>query len=75
VRQIDASKGAAMNIADVGDRVRLVRTLDEFTRLTPGALGTVTYIDSMRTVHVKWDDGSSLGMVAEAGDQFVRVTP
>lgn len=58
----------------VGDRVELIHTSDEYTRLVPGTLGTVTFIDSMETVHVKWDDGSSLGLVEEAGDRF-RVVP
>ena len=54
----------------VGDRVRLVRCSDPFTRLTPGSEGTVTFVDDMGTVHVRWDDGHSLGLVAEAGDQW-----
>lgn len=53
-----------------GRRVRLVRTNDIHTRLVPGTEGTVAFVDDLGTVHVKWDDGSSLGMVAEAGDAF-----
>jgi hypothetical protein len=53
-----------------GRRVRLVRTNDIHTRLVSGAEGTVAFVDDLGTVHVKWDDGSSLGMVAEAGDVF-----
>lgn len=48
--------------ANVGDRVRLVRCSDEYTRLD-------TLIDALGTVHVKWDNGS-MGMVPEAGDRF-----
>lgn len=54
----------------VGDRVRLVRCTDEYTRLTPGELGTVSFIDSMGTVFVNWDSGSKLGLVREAGDAW-----
>jgi hypothetical protein len=54
----------------IGRRVRLVHCGDEHTRLEPGALGTVTFIDSMGTVHVRWDDGHQLGLVYEAGDRF-----
>ena len=57
-------------MAKVGDRVRLIRCTDEYTRLTPGELGTVTFIDSLGTVHVKWDSGANLGMVEEAGDRI-----
>lgn len=53
-----------------GDRVRLVRTTDQRTRLQTGTEGTVTSIDAAGTVHVDWDDGSRLGMVEAAGDRF-----
>jgi hypothetical protein len=53
-----------------GDRVRLVSTTDIRTRLQPGTEGTVTFIDAVGTVHVAWDDGSTLGMVHAAGDRF-----
>jgi hypothetical protein len=57
-----------------GDRVRLVSTSDIYTRLEPGALGTVSLIDSVGTVHVDWDDGSQLGMV-RGEDRFVIIRP
>ncbi len=53
-----------------GDRVELVNVNDPYTLLAPGTLGTVTFVDSLGTVHVKWDNGSSLGMVEEAGDRI-----
>jgi hypothetical protein len=46
-----------------GDRVELVSTDDPCTSLRPGARGTVTLVDSLGTVHVTWDDGSTLGLV------------
>lgn len=46
-----------------GARVRLLGTTDLFTELRPGALGTVSIIDSLGTVFVNWDSGSSLGLV------------
>jgi hypothetical protein len=57
----------------VGRRVRLVRCTDEHTKLEPGALGTVRFVDSTGTVHVDWDDGSKLGLVDEAGDLYELV--
>ena len=33
-----------------GDRIRLEHTSDPHTRLRPGALGTVAFIDSLGTV-------------------------
>lgn len=47
----------------VGDRVRLVRTSDPYTRLEPGTCGTVMGIDGEGTVHVSWDSGQVLGML------------
>ena len=51
------------NVVRPGDRVRLVRCTDPHTRLEAGSLGTVTMVDDMGTVHVKWDCGSTLGLV------------
>ena len=46
-----------------GDRIQLVSTTDSFTNLKPGDKGTVRLIDDLKTVHINWDNGSSLGMV------------
>ena len=54
----------------VGRRVRLIHCADPYTRLEPGSQGTVTLVDNVGTVHVRWDDGSTLGLVAEAGDRW-----
>lgn len=48
---------------EIGDRVRLLSVSDDWTDLKPGALGTVTFIDALGTVHVDWDSGSNLGLV------------
>jgi len=50
-------------VNEVGDRVVLVATTDPWTRLRPGAVGTVGFVDSLGTVHVDWDSGSRLGLV------------
>ncbi len=54
----------------VGRRVRLVSCSDPYTRLQPGAEGTVTLVDGVGTVHVRWDDGHQLGLIHEAGDRW-----
>ena len=54
----------------VGKRVEFVSSGDEYTRIKPGTQGTVRLVDDMGTIHVKWDDGSSLGMIQSAGDRF-----
>ena len=47
-----------------GTRVELVHMDDPYNRkLLPGCKGTVTSVDSIGTIHVAWDCGSSLGVV------------
>lgn len=55
------------------DRVRLVVMNDQYTHIPPGTLGTVIMVDDFGTVHVQWDNGSRLGVVADAGDRIERV--
>lgn len=46
-----------------GARVELVHMNDPYnTKLIPGSKGTVTSVDDMGTIHVRWDCGSSLGV-------------
>lgn len=60
----------AMTGTKVGDRVRLIRCTDRYTGLAAGTEGVVRFIDDAGTVHVDWDNGASLGLVASAGDRF-----
>ena len=47
-----------------GARVKLLHMNDPYnTKLFPGARGTVKCVDDMGTIHVRWDCGSSLGVV------------
>lgn len=46
-----------------GCRVELVRLDDPYSKLTPGERGTVETVDDTGTVFVKWDSGSSLGVI------------
>jgi len=59
-----------------GDRVELVATNDPYTRLRPGDRGTVTGIlnNPEPTIGVQWDNGSTLAILPDAGDQ-VRLLP
>lgn len=52
-----------------GRRVRLVCCEDPDTNLQPGSEGTIMLIDAAGTVHVDWDNGSTLGLV-EGVDQW-----
>ena len=46
-----------------GSLVELVYTSDPYTKLQPGAVGTVMMVDDMGTVHINWEDGGVLGLV------------
>lgn len=47
-----------------GARVELLHMDDPYnTKLFPGVKGTVKSVDDMGTIHVRWDCGSSLGVV------------
>ncbi len=46
----------------VGTRVELVEMNDPYSRLEVGDKGTVTGVDDIGTIHVNWDNGSSLGI-------------
>lgn len=55
-----------------GTRVELVCMNDPYTKLKPGAIGTVSFVDDIGTVHVNWDCGSSLG-VAFGEDEIKKI--
>lgn len=46
-----------------GARVELVSMTDPYTKLKPGDLGTVEFVDDAGTVFIIWDSGSHLGVV------------
>ena len=54
-----------------GQRVELVSMDDPHTSLRPGDQGTVSYVDDIGTIFVKWDNGSGLGIVY--GEDSVKV--
>lgn len=55
-----------------GCRVELVCMNDPYTRLVPGDQGEVVFVDDIGTIHVAWDNGSSLG-VAYGEDVIKRL--
>lgn len=43
---------------------------DPYRRMPPGLKGTVVAVDDIGTVHIAWDNGSSLG--AAYGVDYIR---
>jgi Domain of unknown function (DUF4314) len=58
-----------------GDRVELVATNDPYTGLQPGDRGTVTGVRGFPepTIDVRWDDGSTLSILPDAGDRIRKL--
>jgi hypothetical protein len=52
-----------------GKRIELISTSDPYTELKPGDRGNVDFVDDMGTIHVTWDNGSTLGLVPDE-DQY-----
>ena len=46
-----------------GCRVQLDHMEDPYSKIPVGTQGTVTVVDDIGTIHVAWDNGSSLGVV------------
>lgn len=54
-----------------GTRIKLIRMYD-MQAVPPHTLGTVDHVDDIGTIHMNWDNGSSLGII-EGEDEFVIV--
>ena len=53
-----------------GTRVELVSMSDPYAKLKPGDRGTVSFVDGIGTVFVRWDCGSGLGVAY--GEDHIR---
>lgn len=53
-----------------GTRVELISMSDPYTKLKPGDQGTVSFVDDIGTVFVRWDCGSGLGVAY--GEDHIR---
>jgi hypothetical protein len=56
-----------------GTRVELVSMSDPYATLKPGERGTISMVDDIGTVFVKWDSGSTLGACYGA-DEIRKLT-
>ncbi len=47
----------------IGARIQLIYTSDPYTLLCPGEAGYVVDVDDIGVIHIKWDNGSNLGLI------------
>lgn len=53
-----------------GTKIQLIM-MDDAQAPPSGTIGTVTCVDDIGTIHMKWNNGSSLGLVLD--DEFAMV--
>nr|WP_312215914.1 DUF4314 domain-containing protein [Clostridioides sp.] len=46
-----------------GTRIELISMNDPYSSIEPGTKGTVESVDDIGTLHMKWDNGRTLGIV------------
>ena len=49
-------------------RIECIHCTDPYNPIAPGTKGTITIIDGIGTVHVKWDNGRTLGLIPGEDD-------
>ena len=55
-----------------GTKIKCIHMNDDCHPVPDETLGTVQFVDDAGTIHVGWDNGSSLGLVPDE-DQFTKV--
>lgn len=55
-----------------GTRIKLVHMRADPRPVEPGTRGTVTFVDDAGTIHMKWDNGRSLGLIPSV-DKFHKI--
>lgn len=49
----------------VGTKIQLISMRDEKYPVLPGTIGEVTGVDDAGSIHMKWQNGSSLAIIPE----------
>jgi hypothetical protein len=54
-----------------GTRIELISMEDSYSPIESGTKGTVEFVDDMGTIHMRWDNGRTLGLIP--GEDSFRV--
>lgn len=54
-----------------GTRIKCISMCDPWSPVIPGTRGTVTSVDDAGTIHMKWDNGRTLGLIP--GEDLFKV--
>ncbi len=46
-----------------GTRIQLIKMFDKIHPVPEGTKGIVDFVDDIGTIHMKWENGSSLGLI------------
>ena len=46
-----------------GTKIQCIKMDDPYHAIAPGSIGTVDYVDDSGTIHMSWENGSSLGLI------------
>ena len=57
----------------IGTKIQLISMRDEKYPILPGTVGEVTHIDDVGSIHMRWENGSSLALIPEI-DSFQTVS-
>ena len=52
-----------------GTKLQMITMRNEKYPVPPGTVGEVTHIDDIGSIHMKWENGSSLALISEV-DSF-----
>jgi hypothetical protein len=55
-----------------GTRIELIYMQDPYSPVPDGTKGTVECVDDMGTIHMKWDNGRTLGLIP-GEDSFRKI--
>ena len=56
-----------------GTRIELISMSDPYSPVPSGTKGTVSFVDDIGTIHPKWDNGRSLGVIV-GEDEFRKLS-